>query len=152
MAEHGSSTLPAREAPPYFDILFARLAEEDPTTIEAFGRHVHWGHWEDPSQADGTAADYAKAAENLCRRVSSAAAIKSGQKLLDVGCGFGGTIASLNERFTKLDMTGVNIDQRQLDRATEKVRPQGGNKIKFVQADACRLSFPKASLDIVMAV
>ena len=29
--------------------------------------------------------------------------------MLDVGCGFGGTIASLNERFRNLDMVGVPI-------------------------------------------
>jgi cyclopropane fatty-acyl-phospholipid synthase-like methyltransferase len=36
---------------------------------------------------------------------------------VDVGCGFGGTIASLNEHFSDLQLTGVNIDLRQLDRA-----------------------------------
>lgn len=140
------------KAPPYFDVLFSGLSDQRPETMEAFGRHVHWGYWSDPASADGTAADYAQAAERLCRRVCDAAHIQNGQRILDVGCGFGGTIASLNERFSNLDLVGVNIDRRQLDRATETVRPGNGNRIRFVEADACQLPFPAHSFDVVLAV
>jgi hypothetical protein len=89
------------EAPPYFDTLFQLLQDNDPDTLAAFGRHVHWGYWESPDSADGSAQDYARAAERLCRRVCDAADIRDGQRIVDVGCGFGGTIASLNERFAR---------------------------------------------------
>lgn len=138
--------------PPYFDMLFARLASDDPAATAAFGRHVHWGCWRDPERADGSPEDYARAAEELCHRVCSAADIRDGQRLLDVGCGFGGTIASLNERFEHLDMTGVNIDARQLARARQTVRPRADNRITFIEADACQLPFPAASFDVILAV
>jgi ubiquinone/menaquinone biosynthesis C-methylase UbiE len=140
------------KAPPYFDILFARLQEHEPATSVAFARHVHWGFWGDPAGADGSADDYAAAAERLCRRVCDAAGIRDGLRVLDVGCGFGGTIASLNERFVHLDMTGVNIDRRQLDRAAATVWLRGGNRVRWVEADACRLPFPAGSFDVVLAV
>src|SRR5262249_40386438 len=118
----------------------------------AFARHVHWGYWPDPAAADGSAEDYARAAERLCRRVCAAAAVRDGLRVLDVGCGFGGTLASLNERFDGLHMVGVNIDLRQLDRARLLVRPSPGNAVRFVEADALSLPFADASFDVVLAV
>lgn len=138
--------------PPYFDILFTRLEANEPATTTAFGRHVHWGYWPNPEAADGSAEDYAVAAERLCKMVCDAAEIRDGMRVLDVGCGFGGTIASLNERFHNLDLTGVNIDPRQLVRARQTIVPQNGNKIRFVEGDACNLQFAPNSFDVVLAV
>ncbi len=140
------------EPPPYFDALLDRLAAGDPVAGAAFGRHVHWGYWPDPAAADGTGTDYARAAEELCRRVCDAAPVGDGLRVLDVGCGFGGTVASLNERFTNLDMTGVNIDPRQLARAAETVVPANGNRATWVEGDACALPFADAQFDVVLAV
>lgn len=144
-------TMPAA-APPYFDALLAQLSAGEPEATAAFGRHVHWGYWPNPEAAEGTAADYAQAAEVLCRRVCDAAPIRDGMSVLDVGCGFGGTIASLNERFRNLDLTGLNIDARQLARAAETVRPINGNRITWVEADACALPFESGRFDVVLAV
>jgi ubiquinone/menaquinone biosynthesis C-methylase UbiE len=138
--------------PPYFEILFSRLAAGDPRTVAAFGRHVHWGYWPDPAAASGTAEDYGDAAERLCQKVCDAAGIRGGEKILDVGCGFGGTIASLNERFSNLELTGVNIDPRQLDRAAQTVQPQNGNATRWLEADAARLPLSDAAFDVVLAV
>ena len=142
----------ANQAPPYFDVLFTRLQNNEPATTVAFGRHVHWGYWGDPDAADGSAEDYAVAAEKLCRRICDAAQIQDGQRILDVGCGFGGTIASLNERFSNLDMVGVNIDPRQLQRAAETVHSENGNQIEFIEADGCDLPLASESFDVVLAV
>ncbi len=143
---------PASDPPPYFDSLLERLAAGDPDATAAFGRHVHWGYWADPDAATGTSADFAAAAEELCRRVCDAAPVRAGERVLDVGCGFGGTVASLNERFTGLDLTGVNIDPRQLARAQETVAPVNGNRVAWVRADACALPFGDAQFDAVLAV
>jgi SAM-dependent methyltransferase len=138
--------------PPYFDHLFALLQQEDPDTVAAFGRHAHWGYWDDPATFDGSAGNYAEAAERLCRLVCDAAAIRDGLAVLDVGCGFGGTVASLNERFDRLDLVGVNIDARQLARAAREVKPRGANRIRFVCGDACKLPAAPARFDVVLAV
>lgn len=152
MAETKKPAAPGKDAPPYFDVLFTRLENNDPFTREAFGRHVHWGLWPDPAKASLTPADYAEAAERLCHRVCDAAGVRDGLRILDVGCGFGGTIASLNERFKNLDLVGVNIDKRQLDRAQQQIKPQNGNRIRWVEADACQLPLPDQSFDVVLAV
>jgi ubiquinone/menaquinone biosynthesis C-methylase UbiE len=143
----------ASEPPPYFDDLFEILSANDPATLSAFGRHlhVHWGYWDNPAAADGSAEDYAQAAEKLCRLMCDAAGIRDGLRVLDVGCGFGGTIASINERFDDLELVGVNIDPRQLERAA-RIEPRGNNCLRWVCDDACDLSLQDEMFDVVMAV
>lgn len=137
---------------PYFDILLEQLSLGEVTVQKAFGRHVHWGYWPNPAQADRSIEDFAIAAEQLCQRVYAAAGVKENDRVLDAGCGFGGTIASLNEQFQNLNLTGLNIDARQLDRARVEVKPLGSNQIVFVEGDACQMPFPDASMDVVLAV
>lgn len=137
---------------PYFDIVLEQLSLGNPSIQKVFGRHVHWGYWANPDEADGTVEDFAIAAETLCQRVYNAASVKENDRLLDAGCGFGGTIASLNEQFQNLDMIGLNIDPRQLDRARQQIAPLANNKITFIEGDACQLPFDNNSLDTILAV
>ncbi len=137
---------------PYFDLVLRRLDQRHPAFELAFGRHVHWGYWADPSKADLTAESYAVAAEALSQQVYGAAQVADGQHILDVGCGFGGTVASLNENFSNLNLVGVNIDERQLERARQKVIALPGNKVEFKQGDACQLPIADQAFDRVLAV
>lgn len=137
---------------PYFDFLFASLAEQDTDLEKSFGRHVHWGYWSEPAQAQLTPDDFAEAAENLSRRICAAAKIEDYRRILDAGCGFGGTIASLNERYTDLQLFGLNIDGRQLQRARQQVKALAGNKIRWQQGNACALPFADRCFDTVLAV
>jgi SAM-dependent methyltransferase len=153
---------------PYFDQLLQRLAAGDPAFERCFGRHVHWGYWPDPALApapdvprsdgpggdlsDRVAADYASAAEALTQLLLQRAQLQGGDCVLDVGCGFGGTIASLNDVALPLTLTGVNIDPRQLDRARQRVQSRPGNTIDWIEADAGALPCADASQDVVLAV
>jgi SAM-dependent methyltransferase len=139
---------------PYFDFLLGKI-EETPSSdlVEALGtRHVHWGYYPSPESADGATAEFVEAAERLTRRVCDAAPVADGQRVLEVGCGFGGTLASLNQRFSGVSLTGLNIDGRQIRRARELVQTREGNRIRFVEANACSLPFADASFDAVLAV
>lgn len=139
--------------PPYFDVLLGRIAAGDQETVTAFGRHVHWGIWDHPDAADGTADDYNSAAERMCRRICDAGRIEPPAVLVDVGCGFGGTIASLDERYQGLQMTGINIDARQLERAARSVgHGTGENQITWTLADAADLPLADDSCDVMLAV
>ncbi|ADJ28874.1 class I SAM-dependent methyltransferase [Nitrosococcus watsonii] len=137
---------------PYFDLLLAQLEQENTKLELAFGRHVHWGYWSEPPQGVVSPEDFAQAAENLTKKIYFAANTKNNQRILDVGCGFGGTIASLNENFSGMELIGLNIDIRQLLRAQEKVKAHSGNTIYFEAGDACALPFPDQSFDVVLAV
>ncbi|NEO28438.1 MAG: class I SAM-dependent methyltransferase, partial [Kamptonema sp. SIO4C4] len=109
-------------------------------------------YWPHPSEATGTPEDFRQAAEQLTQKVYSAAHVSDGQAILDVGCGFGGAIASLNENFTNLNLVGLNIDERQLAQARQNVHSQPSNHIEFIQGNACELPFPDASFDVILAV
>jgi SAM-dependent methyltransferase len=137
---------------PYFDFLLALLAQNNRSIEKSFGRHVHWGYWPEPDAAVCDDDDYAAAAERLTVEVCDAGGIISRERVLDAGCGFGGTLASLNERYTGLHMTGLNLDGRQLERARQLVVPQHGNRLELRQGDACALPFDNQSFDRVLAV
>ncbi|MBE8988838.1 methyltransferase domain-containing protein [Nostoc sp. LEGE 12450] len=137
---------------PYFDSLTQKFSEGDADALLAFGRHLHWGYWSDPTKADGSIADFAIAAENLSHLITDVAQIQHGLSILDVGCGFGGTIASLNERFSNMNLVGININNEQLLRAERTVHALPNNHIKFLKADACQLPFSDDYFDVVLAV
>lgn len=137
---------------PYFDHLLAKIEQDNLAVIESFGRHVHWGYWEHPQQATGTGEDFAEAAENLTAQVCQAARLDDHRSVLDVGCGFGGTIAHINEGYQGMRLTGLNIDGRQLQRARQLVQARPNNQVEFEQGDACQLPFPDHSFDVVLAV
>lgn len=137
---------------PYFDYLLALLKDGNDAVAKSFGRHVHWGYWENPKTADLSTEDFAQAAEALSAQVCLAGNIHNGLKVLDVGCGFGGTIAHINERHVRMDLVGLNLDERQLERARATVIATEQNRIEFHQGDACTLPFPDQSFDVVLAV
>jgi SAM-dependent methyltransferase len=136
---------------PYFDWLFEELRSPDSQISKAMGRHVHWGYFSSRG-FDASAASWMDAAETMTERMCAAARVGDGLRILDVGCGFGGTIGHLNERLSGCELVGLNIDERQLVRARELVTARPGNTVRFVQGDACALPFDDASFDVVMAV
>lgn len=137
---------------PYFDILLPELERGEPDARAAFSRHVHWGYWDARHPATGSMQDFDEAAERMCRRVCHSGKTGNGQRILDVGCGLGGTIASLDGRYHDLELTGLNIDPRQLSYAQRHVSPRDGNRISWVQGDACAMPFEDRSFDVVLAV
>jgi ubiquinone/menaquinone biosynthesis C-methylase UbiE len=144
--------MPKAHAPPYTHIFLDAIARGEPEITRAFGRHIHWGWWTRADDGDGTTSDFSVAADRMSHRMFDAAGIRDGSSVLDVGCGFGGTLALLDARFQGVSLTGLNIDTRQLERAREQVRPRPGNQLAFVEGNACDMPFPDASFDVVLAV
>lgn len=131
---------------PYFDIILEGRSRGEPAS-EALSRFVHWGYWEDPSKAELTQASLGSAMERLNGLLLEAADLRDGQALLDAGCGFGGTLASVAASRRGMRTTGLNIDARQLAYA-RKTAPASS----WVVGDACVLPFASASFDRVLAV
>lgn len=136
---------------PYFDLLIDER-QDGGESGQLWKNQVHWGYWMDPSTADGTPADYVAAMEQMNVVLLEAAKVSDGQKLLDAGCGFGGTIEQINGTYSNMDLTGLNIDARQLAAAEAQTVPANGNTIGWVEADACQLPFEDNSFDRVLAV
>lgn len=137
---------------PYFDYLLDLLDQGQTAVERSFGRHVHWGYWQQPELAELTSDDFAAAAEALTAELCGAGRIADGQRVLDAGCGFGGTLAHINEHYSNMKLAGLNLDGRQLQRARKLTAPEPGNTVELVQGDACRLPFSDRSFDVVLAV
>jgi len=137
---------------PYFDFLLNSLKKGNTAIEKSFGHHVHWGYWHKPHNKTPSTNEFSLAAENLSKLIYSAAKVKNSQDILDVGCGFGGTLASLNENYQQMNLIGLNIDERQLTRARKQVIATKNNTIKFQQGDACNLPFADNSFDVILAV
>lgn len=129
---------------PYFDLL---LENREQAAARVFESYVHWGYWPDPSRATRDLGEFARAMDRLNDEILGEALLADGQAVLDAGCGFGGTLASLGARYKGMSLTGINIDARQLKLARLRVPGPA-----FVEGDACALPFPDASFDRVLAV
>jgi SAM-dependent methyltransferase len=136
---------------PYVDLILRARTSSGPAA-RAFERFVHWGYWDDPSLATADLSEFSRAMERLNRELLSAARIESGQAVLDCGCGFGGTLAAINESHENVDMIGINIDPRQIRVAEEQLRPRNQNRIRFIEADACKIPLSDGTFDGVLAV
>ncbi|MEL6441375.1 MAG: methyltransferase domain-containing protein [Cyanobacteria bacterium J06621_8] len=135
----------------YFDTLIDKFAE-NPELEKAFGQHIHWGYWEDTSESKGTLLDLGVAANNLSQKVIQLGGINDGASILDAGCGFGGTISMLNNDFSQLNLVGVNIDEAQVIRAREIIKPKNNNCIDLVCANACDLPKFQQLFDYAIAL
>lgn len=137
---------------PYFDYLFALLESGDPILEASFGKHVHWGYWHNPETAELTLDDFNDATEALSAEICKAGKIQNGDCILDAGCGFGGTVAHINDKYSNMKLIGLNIDERQLLRAHDIVKPVNSNQVLFQLGNACELPFPDHYFDSVLAV
>lgn len=126
--------------PPYFDNLI------DAYRRGVTERSVHLGYWR-----EGDDGNFAGAQARLDALMIDLAAIDAGQSVLDVGCGFGGTLARINEAYRRMRLVGLNIDERQID-ICRRIASRADNVVTWQIADAVRLPFAGGSFDRVLCV
>ena len=133
--------------PPYFDGLIQRFRQR------AMGRHVHLGYWDStpPSATRVDPSEFAQAQARLDAVVLDTARVQDGDAVLDVGCGFGSSVQGVDAGHSRMRLTGINVDPRQLDICRE-LKSARGNRLTWVQADACCLPFTDGSFDAVLCI
>jgi tocopherol O-methyltransferase len=110
-----------------------------------WGPHIHHGLWEGDESP-------AVAQQRLIDRLATAAALTTGQTVLDVGCGMGGSTIDLARRF-HCATTGLTLSPVQRTWAALSARWQGmSGQTRFVCADAESIHFPPGSFDVVWNV
>ncbi len=78
--------------------------------------------------------------------------VDKGAKVLDVGCGFGGTSRYLAKALgPEAQVTGITLSPGQVQRGTELAYQQGVKNANFMIMDALNMGFPDNSFDIVWA-
>jgi MPBQ/MSBQ methyltransferase len=113
-----------------------------------WGEHVHLGHYGSPPRRR----DFRRAKEDFVHelvRWSGLDQLPPGSRVLDVGCGIGGS-ARILARDYGLDVLGISISPGQIRRAQE-LTPQGLS-CRFAVMDALALELPDASFDAVWSV
>ena len=101
---------------------------------------------------DASTRTHAAALLNTNRTLAARAAIQAGHRVLDAGCGVGGSGLWL-ARHCQAEVVGVTLVRSQVLQACQLAVTQGlAQHAVFVQADYTRTPFPNASFDAVWAL
>ena len=107
---------------------------------------VHYGFWEPGTRSR------AQAIRNMDRLVACELALPLGSRVLDAGCGVGGTSMLLAEEHG-LDVVGITISDDQLERARCAAAASPARaRLRFAHADFLATGFEDASFDGVVGV
>src|SRR5690242_19021035 len=82
-----------------------------------WGEHIHHGYWRGDESA-------VEAQENLIRELASRAEVSEGDRVLDVGCGLGGSSLLLAREYGVL-VKGISLSEKQVSAAREEARRRG---------------------------
>ena len=106
---------------------------------------LHYGYW------DSTTTTFREALANINKILSEKARISEGLKVLDAGCGIGGSSIWLakNKRAT---VTGITLSAKQAERANAYVKEVGLDNVEFQVQDFTHTNFDEGSFDVVWAI
>jgi len=108
-----------------------------------WGEHIHHGYWIRGDESKETAQ------QQLVEHLAEAAQIPPRAKILDVGCGFGGSSIYLAKKY-EADATGITISQVQVDMANQAAA-EAGVRAKFLLMDAEAMTF-ESPFDVVWSI
>lgn len=128
----------------------AKLYEErHKTRWDVFGEkpYANYGFWTRPDISIDEACDA------MTDAVAGAAGMAQGDRVLEVGCGYGASAVYYAEKLRPSSVVGIDITEVRLKTATEYVRKCGlENVIEVRFGDATNLDFPEASFDRVIGI
>ena len=122
-----------------------------------WGEHIHLGYYNEEEMAAGyKKKDFIQAKYDFIDEMMKFGGIDAsedaGAKVLDVGCGFGGTSRYLADKLgPKAEVTGITLSPNQVKRGTELAEERGLPNAKFQVMNALEMDFPDNSFDIVWA-
>lgn len=107
---------------------------------------LHYGYW------DATTKNFREALANINNVLSEKANISEGMKVLDAGCGIGGSSIWLAKN-KQANVTGITLSAKQAARANAYVKENGlDNKAQFHVRDFTHTNYEDASFDVVWAI
>ena len=107
---------------------------------------MNYGYW------DETVTSRKDSYARLYERIADALSIKSGDRVLDAGCGFGEAACFMAKTYG-CQVTGVTISPTQVRKAQEIVRQRNfGDRVSVFLADYTKTSLPDGSFDAIYAI
>lgn len=113
-----------------------------------WGEHIHLGHYGNPPRAK----EFIQAKIDFVHEMvkwGGLDQLPKGAKVLDVGCGIGGSSRILAKDYG-FEVTGITISPQQVKRAQELTPPEV--TARFQLDDAMSLSFPDGTFDAVWCI
>jgi tocopherol O-methyltransferase len=111
-----------------------------------WGPHIHHGYFESHRETP------VEAQEKLIEKLLVPLEISPQDKILDVGCGMGGSSLYLAKKY-RATVTGITLSQKQVDMATQLAKEASIENVNFKVEDALSLeSFSDNSFDIVWSL
>jgi len=112
-----------------------------------WGIHIHHGYYENNQSISPNDAQV-----QLIEKLVNLLDIAPEARILDVGCGMGGSSIYLAKHCNAV-VTGITLSQKQVDIATGNARKNNINTVSFKTEDALRLaSFADNSFDIIWSL
>ena len=110
-----------------------------------WGEHIHHGFWRGNESA-------AEAQENLIKELAARARIEEGDRILDVGCGLGGSSMFLAREYGAM-VKGISLSEKQVSAARDQARRRGLlGRANFEVQDAHHLDRDPAIYDVIWIV
>lgn len=107
---------------------------------------IHYGYW------DLATKTHSQSLLNMNRVLAEKANIQPEEKILDAGCGIGGSAIWLAERYGA-QVTGITLSQTQAKLAGRHAERRGvGRLVQFKVADFCHTPFEDGSFDVVWGI
>lgn len=120
-----------------------------------WGEHIHLGYYNEEERKKGyLRKNFIQAKYDFIDEMAKWGEIADlkPEKVLDVGCGIGGTSRYLARMYGEgTSVTGITLSQNQVDRATALAKDRGLNNANFQVMDALAMDFPDNSFDVVWA-
>ena len=112
-----------------------------------WGPHIHHGYYEDSQVITPN-----EAQEKLIKKLADKLKIARNNKILDVGCGMGGSSLYLAQNYQAI-VTGITLSSKQVAIAFQQAQEQNINTVTFKVEDALELkSIENNSFDIVWSL
>lgn len=107
---------------------------------------LHYGYWDENTKT------HSQALLNKNKLLRDIANIGPEQRVLDAGCGIGGSSIWL-AKHAGCRVVGITVSDQQVEHARRNARRHGvAERVEFQRADFCQTPFPDESFDVVWAV
>lgn len=108
-------------------------------------RALHYGYWDESTR------NFAEAMSRINAELTALAEVTNGVKILDSGCGEGGSMIWLSQHF-QVEVTGITLSKKQVESIQSYIESKALSGVSVSLMDYHQTDFPDASFDLIWAI